>query len=195
MNAAQLTATIESSIMVIALVVLSLKIVPGSRLLTFRQDMFALRDELFDYAAAGNIHFNDPAYRLLRQSMNGYIRYAHQLTFFRLCMLTIERKVFGIEEKTTWHDKWEASLANIENQEIKDRLCEFHMRSSVLAIRRVVNGSPLVLLSFVAVAITLMIRDGWHNAKRVLNRAAEATLSKIVSTHSIEEDAAACAVA
>jgi hypothetical protein len=38
---------------------------------------------MFDYAADGNISFNDPAYALLRKSMNGFIRYAHTLTFFR----------------------------------------------------------------------------------------------------------------
>lgn len=192
MNIAQLTATIESCIMVVAFAVLCLKVMSGSRLVSFRQDMFALRDELFDYAAAGNIRFSDPAYRLLRQSMNGYIRYAHQLTFFRLAVTMIERRICGIEETTTWHDKWNSSLANIKNVEVKDRLLEFHRRSNVLAIHRVVNGSPLLLSVFAGVAITLMIRDGWHNIKRILNRAAEVTLSKIVSTNSIEEAAAAC---
>jgi hypothetical protein len=195
MNAAQLVATIESCSMIVALAVLCLKIVPGSRLLTFRQEIFELRDELFDYAAAGNIRFGDPAYRLLRQSMNGYIRYAHKLTFFRLCMITIERKTFGVEEKTTWHDEWQNALANIKDSEVRERLCEFHMRSTVLAVRRVVNGSPLLVSVFIAAVIALMIRDGWHNTKRILNRAAEFTLSRIVSTSSIEEDAAACAAA
>jgi hypothetical protein len=195
MNAAQLTATIESCSMVIALAVLCLKVVSGSRLLTFRQEIFELRDELFDYAAEGNIRFGDPAYRLLRQSLNGYIRYAHKLTFFRLCMIALERKSFGIQETTPWHDKWRNSLANVRNSEVRDRLCEFHMRSNVLAVRRVVDGSPLLLSAFSAVVVILMIRDGWHNTKRIFNRAAEVTLSIIVSTKSIEEDAAACATA
>ena len=195
MNIAQLTATIESCIMVIALAVLCLKFIPGSRLLGFRQEMFAIRDELFDYVAAGNVCFSDPAYRLLRQSMNGYIRYAHQLTFFRLCVTLIERRICGIKETTAWHDKWRNSLSNIKNSDVRDRLCEFHKRSNELAIRRVVHGSPVLLSGFVAVAISLMIRDGWHNTKRIVNRAAEVTLSKIVSTNSIEEAAAACGAA
>lgn len=45
----------------------------------FRQRLFALRDELFDLAAAGRIEFDHPAYRLLRATLNGYIRFAHQL--------------------------------------------------------------------------------------------------------------------
>jgi hypothetical protein len=40
----------------------------------FRQDVFGLRDELWDFAASGQISFDDPAYRLLRQLMNGFIR-------------------------------------------------------------------------------------------------------------------------
>jgi hypothetical protein len=195
MSAQHLVAAIESCIMLMTFAFLYLKLVPGLRLVTFRQEMFAVRDELFDYAAAGNIRFSDPAYRLLRQSMNGYIRYAHQLTFFRLCLIAIERKTFGVEEKTTWHDKWRSSLANITNPETRDRLCEFHTRSNVLAIRRIVNGSPLLLSGVMAVAFTFVIREGWHDTKRVINRAAEVALSKIVDTNSIEEDAAASAVA
>jgi hypothetical protein len=191
MNTSQLIAIFESCVMVIALAVLCLKLVAGARLLAFRQEMFEIRDELFDYAAAGNIRFNDPAYRLLRQSMNGFIRYAHELTFFRLCMTEIERRVFGIKPSMAWHDKWRDSLANIKNQKVKDRLCEFHLRSSVLAVRRVVSGSPLLFGGFMAVFTALVIRDGWHNIKRICNRAAEVTLSKIVDTNSIEENAAA----
>ena len=47
----------------------------------FRQRAFAIRDELFDYAADGNIAFNDQAYWRLRLAMNGMIRYSHRLTF------------------------------------------------------------------------------------------------------------------
>ncbi len=192
MNIAQLTATIESCIMVASLVLLCLKVLPGYRLVAFRQEMFSLRDELFDYAAAGNIRFNDPAYRLLRQSMNGYIRYAHQLTFFRLFVSLVERRALGVEDTKDWHDKWQNSLTSIKNEEIRDRLRDFHSRSMSLAINRVVNGSPVLLSCFIAVAIGLVINEGWRNTKRIINRAAEVTLSKIVSTESIEEAALAC---
>lgn len=48
---------------------------------TFRQEMFKLRDELFDYMAAGNISADHQAYQLLRHRMNSYIRYADRMNF------------------------------------------------------------------------------------------------------------------
>lgn len=45
---------------------------------TFRQYMFKLRDELFDYMAEGNISASHPAYVMVRNRMNAYIRYAER---------------------------------------------------------------------------------------------------------------------
>ena len=47
---------------------------------TFRQSMFSLRDELFDFAADGHIEFDHLAYRQLRDLMNGYIRFGHEVS-------------------------------------------------------------------------------------------------------------------
>lgn len=43
----------------------------------FRQNMFILRDNLFDEAAEGMIEFDHPAYGTMRRTMNGFIRFAH----------------------------------------------------------------------------------------------------------------------
>ncbi len=45
----------------------------------FRQNMFERRDSLFDEVADGLTSFDHPAYGTLRRTMNGYIRFAHQL--------------------------------------------------------------------------------------------------------------------
>src|SRR5438105_11888454 len=54
-----------------------------------RQEMFALRDQFFDEAAAGLIPFDHPAYGLLRSTMNGFIRFAHKLTLPDLLVLGV----------------------------------------------------------------------------------------------------------
>ncbi len=95
MEIRQLTNIIESAICLALLIPLLLSLLPTVRLDEFRQNMFAVRDELFDYAASGHISYNDPAYRLLRQLMNGYIRYGHQLTFFRVCLTVTQSKTMG----------------------------------------------------------------------------------------------------
>jgi hypothetical protein len=49
-----------------------------------RQQLFAIRDELFDFAADGGIDFDEPAYRELRGDINSLIRFAHKLSFARM---------------------------------------------------------------------------------------------------------------
>ncbi len=163
MSAAQLVATIESLVMLIFLLVLCLRLVASFRLDEFRQRMFAIRDELFDYAAAGNIGFNDPAYRLLRQSMNGFIRYAHQLTFFRVCMADLHRRTSGEEQRMVWHDKWQHALDQVDDEDVKERLMDFHFQSLQLTMNRLVLGSPILILMVAAAIIALVLRDGWQN--------------------------------
>jgi len=53
---------------------------------TFREDVFTIRDDLFLYAADGNVSFDDPAYTLLRGRLNLSLRYAHELTLARFVL-------------------------------------------------------------------------------------------------------------
>src|SRR6266436_8516805 len=58
----------------------------------FRQKLFAVRDELFDYARSGKIAFDDPGYTTLRNLMNALLRFTHRLTFARMIVLLISTK-------------------------------------------------------------------------------------------------------
>jgi|SRR5208337_1245025 len=191
MSIAQLTAVCESSIALIFLVVVLLELLPSLRLDIFRQKMFALRDELFDYAAAGNISFDDQAYRLLRQSINGFIRYGHRLTFFRLCMTVLQWKVLQQEPPPTWGIKWDKALSDVKSDEVRNRLIAFHAESFSLVFDRLVLGSPILLTLTVVAGITMLIQSGWHNLKRVCNQAAMNAVSRIVDPDLLEEEAAA----
>jgi hypothetical protein len=46
---------------------------------SFREDMFTIRDEMFDYLWQNNLSFESPSYMLLRDSLNGAIRVGDQL--------------------------------------------------------------------------------------------------------------------
>ena len=78
---------ISSLISILFLLVLFLWLIPGYRVDLFRQQMFALRDELFDEARKGNISFSDPAYGMLRSSMNGFIQFGHRLNVWQVMLL------------------------------------------------------------------------------------------------------------
>src|SRR5882672_8095868 len=58
---------------------------------SLRERLFELRGELFDYAAAGDVSFSDPAYTRLRMLMNSMIRFAHRFTTSRVVTIYIFR--------------------------------------------------------------------------------------------------------
>jgi hypothetical protein len=59
------------------------------RLEAFRQELFSIRNALFDDAYAGVISFNHPAYQMTRESINSLIRFAHRLNTIQLILLLI----------------------------------------------------------------------------------------------------------
>jgi hypothetical protein len=72
------------------------------RLDTIRQKLFALRDELFDCADRGMIAFEHPAYRIVRERINGMIRFAHELTLTQLWFVGRMRDRLTVQERQDW---------------------------------------------------------------------------------------------
>lgn len=58
----------------------------------YRQDIFKIRDELFIYAAKGNISFNHEAYTMARTYLNGSIRFAERSSLLRMVIIRMEFK-------------------------------------------------------------------------------------------------------
>ncbi len=54
-----------------------------------RQRLFGTRASLFNAALEGKIGFDEPAYRQVRQVLNGIIRFTHNLSFFRMLAIVI----------------------------------------------------------------------------------------------------------
>ena len=211
MNIMQLAAVLQSLLCLTLLMPLLLRLWAGARLDSFRQEMFIVRDDLFDYAASGEIGFNDPAYRLLRQLMNGFIRYGHQLTFFRICMGAAQVKILGQEPSINWTTKWEKALSNIKNEEVKKSLEEFHSRTGLCVGKRLILGSPILLAIFVFGGLAITIHTGIRRLgqisskatvaavagvlSRISGEATIATVDRVIDFRLIENEAAATAMA
>ena len=71
----------------------------------YRQKMFILRDQLFDEALEGLISFDHPAYGTLRNTMNGYIRFAHRINIMDGLLLSLVSIWKKDSVKTTSFDK------------------------------------------------------------------------------------------
>lgn len=125
---------------------------------SFRQSMFRLRDEMFDYAAQGKVSFDDPAYQMLRETFNGFIRIAEDMSLFDLTLLTI----FGASDKKSGAEYYRKikTYLNKLNADQKKKLTSIQMKMHVLAVRHIILKSPvlLILLLFpLAILILLAI--------------------------------------
>ena len=104
----------------------------------FRQHMFSLRDDLFDYALSGGIAFNDPAYTTLRNVSNGLIRYAHQLNVSRVLAILM----FGNLPETNRMEEWKRDVET-RPKEVRDKLLGTHSEIGKALFWHIVPWSPL----------------------------------------------------
>jgi hypothetical protein len=181
----QLVTILTTWISLALLLIVVFRLWSSLRLDAFRQSMFALRDEMFDYAASGNIAFNDPAYSLLRKSMNGFIRYAHNLTFFRVILVVFYWKMFSIQPETKWWNSWDEATSRLPNEVVQRDLRCFHHRAMQLVARRLVLGSPFLM--------TLLIFVVCHHGILSLAEALVRSLGKFIDPKLLEEEAAKAA--
>lgn len=116
---------------------------PQQRTVMFRQRLFALREELFDYAREGNISFSHPAYQLQRNFLNGFIRYAHRLTLLQVCITFHRWQTLGDEHALSWHKKWETALEPLP-QPAEVQMRAFHYRAVAEIVLHLIMGSPIL---------------------------------------------------
>jgi hypothetical protein len=148
-----------------------------------------VRDEVFDYAAEGNIAFDDPAYVLLRRQMNGLIRYGHQLTVFRSIMTKAIAIASGRTTKMSWNDAWESSLARIQNHEVRLQMKRFHERGMMVAVKHLIIGSPLLWFAISVAAMLLAARGAALGTRQLVKAASKKVLVGPLDQRLIEEAA------
>jgi len=121
---------------------------------SFRQRLFGLRDELFDYAAVGNIEFAHPAYAMLRSTMNGYIRFAHKTTVWHglIFALTLSRQDREFVKARSFEKVWAKATAGLR-PEVKHQLECFRKRLDKTAFFYFFASSPELLLLFLPLII------------------------------------------
>jgi hypothetical protein len=95
---------------------------PAYRVETFRQDLFDIRDMLFDVAISDRRLFAHPSYVLLRNRINSSIRFAHKFTTTRLIITLILLKRHKI---ITGTEDWMLTLHELP-EESQNRLREVH---------------------------------------------------------------------
>lgn len=139
--------TLISLVSICALIIMRLTIFRSYQTEKFRQDMFALRDELFDEAfLGGKVTFSDPCYRHLRATMNGYIRFAHRVTFTNLLFTQhIVTDIKNSSNRKSYAELFEERLKELppEQRAVFDG---YHQKMHILTIERLFKSSISLML-------------------------------------------------
>jgi hypothetical protein len=171
MNETYAASEISACISLIGLLVL-MKLLREHTIDSFRDRMFALRDEVFLYACDENL-LDSPAHMNLRRLMNGMIRYAHRTSLARLLTLDLARKVFRVPLKVpSTYAEWLVAVDTLPADQAK-RLHQFHSEAMMLAVRHMISASPILWFVFAVLAIyfricrsTKLVRDAVVNVVR-----------------------------
>ncbi len=132
----------------------------------FRQDLFMLRDEIFDYAASGHIKFDDPVYELLRTTINGFIRYGHRLSFTELIVFSV-LKQRNPEYDNTYSRRWNEASKGLDKSTVV-QLLDYRSRMHLLVVEHIIMGSPGLVLTLIVPAIFLAMYYGAKTYCKVL---------------------------
>jgi hypothetical protein len=167
MSAVELGNIVKSLFSLIVFVLVIFRFWPAQREDMFRQQMFALRDELFDFAMEDRITFDHPAYILLRQLMNGFIRYAHNLTPFRTMLSFLRWKYADREPLERWTEAWNQALSTVSDENARTKLKEFHSEATDLVLGQLLLSPGMLVLAIVFVLPVVVLHTQWTNMRSI----------------------------
>lgn len=111
-----------------------------------RQELFKLRDELFDYAADGQIAFDDEAYLTTRTLINGVIRFTHSISLTHWLMMLLCSDANEKHYAKQFSIRFSAAIAKLNpNQQAMIHKTMFKTHSTVF--NHFLNTSPLLFVT------------------------------------------------
>ena len=104
-----------------------------------RQQLFELRDRLFDIAADERIEFSNTAYQQLRDYLNGCIRFSHKITF---ASLMVGALFPGLQT----HKKYNLpeAIEGVADERVRQEMRDIFLKSAVILVRHMVIRSPFL---------------------------------------------------
>lgn len=117
----------------------------------FRQEMFSLRDNLFDEAMNKKIAFNDKPYLMLRTSMNGFIRFGHRLNIWQIIFLNLYAHN-GTKDHPTFNKKMDVFMKDF-TEEQKSIFNRYHVLMNFYVLKYAIFSSTLLTLTVITPVI------------------------------------------
>lgn len=150
MTDAEITAALTSILSLAGILVL-LRLYRDDSVDRFRQDLFALRDEMFDFAAAGGVEFRHPAYRMLRLTMNGFLRRADRLNLLQIVLFLLASSREDRRTDDRFRATWTRSLLEMDGA-AQARMNEYRDRMHRILVKHLLFRSPGLVATIVVPA-------------------------------------------
>lgn len=144
-----------SGVSICALVYLGWWVYPLYRIDLFRQEIFSLRDELFDLAADGQIGFDNPAYLKLRRLMNKTARFGHRATMPQLLAWRFFMGARVDADEKTFHDQFILEVEALSPDAYKV-VWGIYTRYRLAVLEQLVVGSLTFLIPALVPALLLV---------------------------------------
>lgn len=169
MTEIQLATALMSCLSLAGLWVLLFKLYPDYCVDRFRQDMFDLRADLFDDLQIAHGH---PAYGLLRQTMNGFIRFGHRVNLLHVVVFFLQTGG-RVPKPSAFSTRWTHALQGVKEAE-REHLEAYRERMDILVAQHLVRSSPLLVFSLVGLVLGVTF-SSWciDHVRRYLRRPLE----------------------
>ena len=148
----QFVTALASVVSFAGLWVLLFKFYRDYRVDQFRQEMFALRDELFDFASEGQVSYEHPAYWLLRRTMNGFVRFGHRVRLMQGIVFWVLGGHRLPEPQNGFQIRWSTALQDVGDDD-RQRLETYRKRMHELVVKHLILYSPLLVVSLVGLFV------------------------------------------
>ena len=154
---------LQSLISIAALMFLVFVLYNSYREDVLRQELFEIRDRLFDDARAGRISFDSKAYRAARTVLNGLLRFAHRVSLARFLVALNLLKPSDLARSESMLESAMASSSGEDRE-----LCMRYIMKANLAVATHLMRSPFFLVVLLPFASYVFARMGINLAAQVV---------------------------
>ncbi len=128
--------------------------------------LFAIRDDLFDLARSGRISFHDPAYCMLRRTLNGFLLGGSKLGFLAI---SLTGRRISEERLENFRDRWKKAMDELQSSERKE-LTHLRERMNFAILDHLVLSSFAIIMTVVPVLVWMLLHHLGKSAVKLLKR-------------------------
>ncbi len=132
----------------------------------YRHNIITLRDHMFDEMIKQGINFDNEAYVLLRTTMNGFIRFGHRLSMWRLiyAFMILKKKS---TDKASFSAKWKNAIEKMPTEQ-QDFFNRHKFTMEIYTFQYLLLASPELWPFMLLASMWLLIKAVQKSALLVL---------------------------